>query len=103
MRRLLLALLPLALFGCGGSDGPAKGQPLAAESARLFEFDREAAFDSSEGQTAKKKEFVVKGMSYASPGGDRVTGIVVVPKRRIEGRAGVVFHARSGWDADRLH
>ncbi len=101
MRRLLLALLVLTLFGCGGSDNPAKDEPLAAESARLFEFDREAAFDSSEGQTVRQKKLVVKGMSYASPGGDRVTGIVVVPTKRIEGRAGVVFmHGAGGTRID---
>ena len=99
MRRALalLVVLPLLLLGaCGGNSGPAKDEPLAAESARLFEFDREAPFDSSEGQTSRQKEFVVKGMSYPSPDGDRVTGIVVVPKQRIEGRAGVVFMHGAG-------
>ncbi|MBA2332343.1 MAG: alpha/beta fold hydrolase [Actinobacteria bacterium] len=101
MRRLLLSLLPLALLGCGGGNDLAKDEPLPAESARLFAFDREATFDSSEGQTAKQKGFVVKGMSYASPGGDRVTGIVVVPTKRIEGRAGVVFmHGAGGTRID---
>jgi dienelactone hydrolase len=99
----LTIVLPLLLLaGCGGGDaGPEKDEPVAEKTARLFEFDREAAFDSSEGQTAKQKDIVIKGMSYASPGGDRVSGIVVVPKRRIEGRAGVIFmHGAGGTRID---
>ncbi len=102
MRSLCTVAAVVLLAGCGGEGGgPAKDDPLAAESARLFEFDRKAAFDSSEGETVKRKGFVIKGMSYASPGGDRVTGIVVVPRKRIQGRAGVVFmHGAGGTRID---
>jgi dienelactone hydrolase len=97
MRSLAILVAVCVFAGCGGgSDGPAKDEPLAAESARLFEFDRAAAFDSSEGETVKQKKFVIKGMSYASPGGDRVSGIVVVPRKRVEGRAGVIFMHGAG-------
>ena len=103
MRRAFV-LIPLLLLvsACGGGDaGPAKDEPVAERTARLFEFDREAAFDSSEGQTVRQKGIVIKGMSYASPGGDRVSGIVVVPKRRIEARAGVIFmHGAGGTRID---
>jgi dienelactone hydrolase len=105
MRALALALLATlaALAGCGGSTGPHKDDPLAAKDAEVFAFDREAPLGATEGETLKQKAFTVRAISYKSPGGDRVSGIVVVPRRPAEPRAGVIFmHGAGGTRIDFL-
>jgi dienelactone hydrolase len=103
---LLLPVLVLALAGCGGASEPAV-QPETTASpapapAQLFEFDRDADLDVTEGQTSRQPKFTAKAMSYASPGGDRVSGIVVAPVGA-ERPAGVIFmHGAGGSRIDFL-
>ncbi len=113
MRPLLLLALVLALAGCGGSDQAADApattaaqttaQTTAEEPATaLFEFDRAQPLDVTEGETADQPKFSARAMSYASPGGDRVPGIVLVPKGPGP-HAGVIFmHGGGGSRVDFL-
>ena len=104
MRRYLVPLVALALVaGCGGDDGPSKDEPLADTDAALFEHDESADLELTEGETVDRPRYVIKGMSYASPGGDRVSGIVVSPKPARPQTAGVIFmHGSGGTRADFL-
>lgn len=109
-----LGLLPLVIFalaGCGGSEPAAEEPPTATTTAPttaptatqdLFAFDRTASLDVTEGETSQEPEFTAKAMSYASPDGDRVPGIVLVPKGTAA-RAGVIFmHGGGGSRVDFL-
>ena len=103
---LLLALVLLA--GCGGSDdaaeepGPARTTTAEPQPTDLFAFDRTAPLDVTEGETSQEPEFTAKALSYASPGGDRVPGIVLVPKGPGP-HAGVIFmHGGGGSRVDFL-
>jgi uncharacterized protein len=97
-RLLVLLLLLLVLAGCGGSSD----RVAAPAEESVFTFDREADVDVSEGETSDEPEFVAKALTYASPGGDRVSGIVVVPKE-VERPAGVIFmHGAAGSRVDFL-
>ena len=106
MRALhLVTVLVLALAGCGGSE-PAVEQPgttaAAPSKEDVFEFDRDVDLDVTEGETSRQPEFTAKAMSYASPGGDRVSGIVVAPVG-VERPAGVIFmHGAGGSRVDFL-
>jgi uncharacterized protein len=96
----LLLLLLLVLAGCGGGSEPAAVP--AKEDVFEFEFEHDGDVDVSEGETSEEPEFTAKALSYASPGGDRVTGIVIVPKG-VERPAGVVFmHGAGGSRIDFL-
>ena len=109
----VLVLLVFALAACGGSDRAAGEAPetttapsttaaTASGDAGLFAFDREGPLDVTEGETAQQPEFTAKAMSYASPGGDRVPGIVLLPKAKAP-RAGVIFmHGAGGSRVDFL-
>ena len=105
--RALSALVPvvLALAACGGSDTAAeRTEPASTTTAleRPFAFDRAAPLEVTEGETAQQQEFTAKAMSYASPGGDRVSGIVLLPQVR-SSRAGVIFmHGAGGSRLDFL-
>jgi uncharacterized protein len=95
MRAFLLVLaLGLALAGCGGGE--------RGSTTVVFEFDRTADLDVSEGETSRQPKFVAKALTYASPGGDRVSGIVVDPID-VERPAGVIFmHGAGGSRIDFL-
>ena len=103
MHRFLLVVI-LLLAGCGGgSDRPAKADPLDEKILAAFAFDREAALAATEGETATGKGIVIKGISYASPGGGRVSGIVARPAKPGPKPAGVLFmHGAGGSRADFL-
>lgn len=91
---LLLLLVVLAFAGCGGSE--------PEPAADIFAFDRTADVDVSEGETSRQPKFVAKALTYASPGGDRVSGIVVDPIG-VERPAGVIFmHGAGGSRIDFL-
>jgi dienelactone hydrolase len=106
MRQLLITgLVMLTLAGCGGSE-PAVVQPgtttAAPSKEDVFDFDRDVDLEVSEGQTSQQPKFTAKAMSYASPGGDRVTGIVVAPVG-VERPPGVIFmHGAGGSRVDFL-
>ncbi len=99
-----VTVLALALAGCGGSD-PAVMQPgttAAPTKEDVFAFERDVDLDVTEGETSREPKFTAKAMSYASPGGDRVSGIVVVPVGD-ERPAGVIFmHGAGGSRVDFL-
>jgi dienelactone hydrolase len=103
VRRLLLVPLVL-LAGCGGdSERGGRAEPLDEETAAIFAFDREAALEATEGETARGKGIVIKGISYASPGGGRVSGIVARREEPGPKPAGVIFmHGSGGTRADFL-
>jgi dienelactone hydrolase len=102
MRRLLVLLaLSVLVAGCGGSGGNGRDDPVAEETARLFAYDAEQPLEVSEGETATDLQYVVTGMSYASSGGDRVTGLVAHPGLIASGSPGVIFmHGSGGTRAD---
>ena len=100
MRAILLVLvLVLALAGCGGSEPDVVQSDTTAD---IFAFDRAADLDVSEGETSRQPKFIAKALTYASPGGDRVSGIVVDPVG-VERPAGVIFmHGAGGSRIDFL-
>lgn len=112
MRAIAGVVLLVVLAGCGGTE-PAAQEPTTTAATTtapapeltvedLFAFDRGGALDVTEGETSQQPEFVAKAMSYASPGGDRVAGIAVVPKGQGP-HAGVIFmHGGGGSRIDFL-
>jgi hypothetical protein len=102
MPRLIAAVLLCSLLsGCGGSAAPGKDDPVAEETARAFAYDAAQPLDVSEGETANDLQYVITGMSYASSGGDRVTGLVAHPGIVASGSPGVIFmHGSGGTRAD---
>ena len=107
--RTPLLLVALVLAGCGGGSeagGPELGgreKPLDERTVAVFAFDRGAPLAATEGETATGKGLVIKGISYASPGGGRVSGIVARRAKRGPKPAGVLFmHGAGGTRADFL-
>ena len=99
---LLLVVLVLAACG-GGSEPDGRVDPLTEQTAAVFAFDRGAPLAATEGETATGKGLVAKGISYASPGGGRVSGIVVRPVKPGPKPAGVIYmHGAGGTRADFL-
>jgi dienelactone hydrolase len=98
-----LVVLALALAGCGGGDGePAgKDEQLPAATAKVFAFDRAAQFAFQEDDEVQQGRIRVRGIHFASPGGDQVTAAVALPPE--EPTAGVVYvHGSGGSWADFL-
>lgn len=107
MRALgLLALVVVALAGCGGSDPAVAPAPATTASkslqADIFAFDRDADLEVTEGETAQQPKFTAKAMSYASPGGDRVSGIVLVPPGDAAAPGVIFMHGAGGSRVDFL-
>ena len=102
--RAPLLLAVLALSACGGDSEPSgRAEPVDEETAAIFAFDREAALEATEGETATGKGIVVKGISYASAAGGRVSGIVARRAKPGPKPAGVIFmHGSGGTRADFL-
>ncbi len=101
----LLALLVLALAGCGGGDSDAvEPETTAAPPAkeRVFAFDRDADLEVTEGETSRQSRFTAKAMSYASPGGDRVSGIALVPPGDAAAPGVIFMHGAGGSRVDFL-
>jgi dienelactone hydrolase len=99
-RRLALLAICALVAGCAGSDS-GKADPVAEETARAFAYDAAQPLDVSEGETANDLQYVITGMSYASSGGDRVTGLVAHPGIVASGSPGVIFmHGSGGTRAD---
>src|SRR5688572_29724681 len=104
-----IALLVLALTGCGGNDSAAvEPDPVTTAPAEqpskedVFDFDRDGDLEVTEGETAQQPKFTATAMSYASPGGDRVSGIVLATNAE-ERPAGVIFmHGAGGSRIDFL-
>ncbi len=104
-----IALLVLALAGCGGNDSAAvEPDPVTTAPAEqpskedVFDFDRDGDLEVTEGETAQQPKFTATAMSYASPGGDRVSGIVLATNAE-ERPAGVIFmHGAGGSRIDFL-
>jgi dienelactone hydrolase len=98
----------LLLAACGGSDtkeqeAGGRAKPLDARTVAMFAFERGAPLAATEGETATGKGIVVKGISYASPGGGRVSAIVARPAKPGPKPAGVLFmHGAGGTRADFL-
>lgn len=108
MRLPVTLVLVLALAGCGGSEPAAvEAEPVTTARAAptkedVFEFDRDVDLEVTEGETSQEPKFTAKAMSYASPGGDRVSGIVLAPAVD-ERPAGVIFmHGAGGSRIDFL-
>jgi dienelactone hydrolase len=108
MRRLVLLLLALALAGCGGGESNDAEPATTAAPApppsnqEIFAFDRGAYLGVTEGETTQQPTFTATPISYASPGGDRVSGIVLGPVGR-KPSAGVIFmHGAAGSSIDFL-
>ena len=107
MRTLgLLALLVFALAACGGGDADVASAPATTAAkpskADVFEFDRDADLEVTEGETAQQPKFTAKAMSYASPGGDRVSGIVLVPPGEAAAPGVIFMHGAGGSRVDFL-
>jgi dienelactone hydrolase len=102
--RASILLAALLLAGCGGdSERSGRTEPLDEATAAIFAFDRAAPLEATEGETATGKGIVVKGISYASVGGDRVSGIVARRAKAGPKPAGVIFmHGSGGTRADFL-
>jgi dienelactone hydrolase len=102
--RAAFLLAALLLASCGGdSEQSGRAEPLDDATTAIFAFDREAPLDATEGETATGKGIVVKGISYASAGGDRVSGIVARRAKPAPRPAGVIFmHGSGGTRADFL-
>ena len=98
MRRLAtLLLVTLGLLaGCGGTAESGKDDPVDEDAAAAFAYDASKPLAVSEGETVTDLQFEVTGMSFASPGGGRVTGIVAQPGLTRPGRPGVIFMHGSG-------
>jgi dienelactone hydrolase len=94
VRRALLAFV-LLLAGCGGAES-GKEHPLADTSARLFAYEPSQTLAVSEGETVTDLLYTISGVSFASPDGDRVTGIVARPGLERRGAPGVIFMHGSG-------
>ena len=102
---LALLVLTLALAGCGGGDSDAvEPATTAAPPAKedVFAFDRDADLEVTEGETARQPRFTAKAMSYASPGGDRVSGIVLVPPGDAAAPGVIFMHGAGGSRVDFL-
>ncbi len=110
MRTFALLALLLVLAGCGGSNDAAEAPATTAAPTTatasptkedVFAFDRDAPLEVTEGETGQEEAFTATAMSYASPGGDRVSGIVLQPE--VERPPGVVFmHGAGGSRIDFL-
>ena len=106
---LTLLVLVLALAGCGGSEPAAVETEPATTSAAApaskedaFAFDRDADLEVTEGETAQQPQFTATAMSYASPGGDRVSGIVLAPAAEERPAAVLFMHGAGGSRIDFL-
>jgi uncharacterized protein len=95
VRRALLVIV-LLLAGCGGGEESGKDDPVADETARLFAYDPSRPLQVSEGETVTDLLHTMTGMSFASPGGGRVPGIVARPGFDRPGSPGVIFMHGSG-------
>jgi dienelactone hydrolase len=97
VRRAFL-VLALLLAGCGGGgDGESgKTSPVADETAALFDYDASRPLEVTEGEVVTDLLFSLTGLSFTSPGGGRVPGVVARPGSKRSGAPGVIFMHGSG-------
>ena len=79
LARLPHLLVLLSLAACG--SGPAASAPAVAsdETVRLFDYDAKAPLDLHVVSTEKKDGLTYQEITYASPRGGRVPGMLIVP------------------------
>jgi dienelactone hydrolase len=97
---LTLLIATLAVAGCGDGGGSVKPKPPAQSS--LFGYDRSAPLRFQDrGQINRGYPVQVRDVSYASPGGVRVTAFLVVPPGKGP-FPGVLYLHGAGEDRTRL-
>ncbi len=89
---LAIALVTLALAGCGSGTKHAS----APVQRGPFAYNAGAALAVQSRQVAAGRAGTVRDLSYASPGGDRVPGYLVLPASKGRHPAVVLLHGAGG-------
>jgi uncharacterized protein len=92
----LALTLGLALAACDA--GPATSAPVTAgdDLLKLFEYDAKAPLDLQVVSTEKKEGYTLQEITYASPKGGRVPGLLLIPDSTGPFPAVLVMHGAPG-------